>query len=161
MLFNGKYYNKPGHLGMTRAELKKAVKALPTPEAGDAGKAVVVNADADGYELGTAGGGGVNPDNAPYINLTIAEYTTLTNDGVISKQLSGYTAGTYSELIVINVESGTMLFYLRPIAGYFDDGTLIISHYAAGMYSADASKYMIFTYIADDNELRCNYVTTL
>ena len=25
MLFNGKYYNKPGHLGMTRAELKEAL----------------------------------------------------------------------------------------------------------------------------------------
>lgn len=58
MLFNGKYYNKPGHLGMTRAELKAALEALPTPEAGDAGKAVLVNADADGYELGEAGGGG-------------------------------------------------------------------------------------------------------
>lgn len=160
MLFNGKYYNKPGHLGMTRAELKEALDALPTPEAGDAGKAVVVNADADGYELSEAGGG-VNPDNAPYINLTIAEYATLTNNGVISKQLSGYTAGTYPELIVINVENGTMLFYLRPVAGYFDDDTLIISHYAASMYSVDASKYVILTYIGDDNELHYNYVTTL
>ena len=25
MLFNGKYYNKPGHLGMTRQELKEAL----------------------------------------------------------------------------------------------------------------------------------------
>ena len=25
MLFNGKYYNKPGHLGMTRAQVKEAV----------------------------------------------------------------------------------------------------------------------------------------
>ena len=68
MLFNGKYYNKPGHLGMTRQQLKDALKALPTPEAGDAGKAVVVNADADGYELGEAGGG------SQYIHvLTYAE----------------------------------------------------------------------------------------
>ena len=58
MLFNGKFYNKPGHLGMTTEELKDALDALPKPEAGDAGKAVVVNADADGYELGEAGGGG-------------------------------------------------------------------------------------------------------
>lgn len=57
MLFNGKFWNKPGHLGMTRAELKDALQALPKPEAGDAGKAVLVNADADGYELGEAGGG--------------------------------------------------------------------------------------------------------
>ena len=42
---------------MTRAELKDALQALPKPEAGDAGKAVLVNADADGYELGEAGGG--------------------------------------------------------------------------------------------------------
>ena len=26
MLFNGKYYNKPGHLGMTRTELKEALQ---------------------------------------------------------------------------------------------------------------------------------------
>lgn len=26
MLFNGKYYNKPGHLGMTRAELLEALQ---------------------------------------------------------------------------------------------------------------------------------------
>ena len=57
MNFNGKFWHKPGHLGMTTAEVKKALQALPTPEAGDAGKAVLVNADADGYELGTAGGG--------------------------------------------------------------------------------------------------------
>lgn len=57
MLFNGKYYNKPGHLGMTREELKEALEALPTPEAGDAGKPVVVNEDGDGYVLGDAGGG--------------------------------------------------------------------------------------------------------
>lgn len=29
MLFNGKYYNKPGHLGMTRAELKEALAGVP------------------------------------------------------------------------------------------------------------------------------------
>lgn len=58
MNFNGRFWNKPGHLGMTRQQLKDALQALPTPEAGDAGKAVLVNADADGYELGTVGGGG-------------------------------------------------------------------------------------------------------
>ena len=57
MLFNGKYYNKPGHLGMTTEELKAALEALPTPEAGDAGKPVVVNEDGDGYVLGETGGG--------------------------------------------------------------------------------------------------------
>lgn len=57
MNFNGKYWHKPGHLGMTTDEVKKALQALPTPEAGDAGKAVVVNEAEDGYILGPAGGG--------------------------------------------------------------------------------------------------------
>lgn len=57
MNFNGKFWNKPGHLGMTRQQLKEALEALPIPEAGDAGKAVVVNEDGDGYKLGEAGGG--------------------------------------------------------------------------------------------------------
>lgn len=70
MNFNGKFWHKPGHLGMTTDEVKKALKALPTPEAGDAGKAVVVNADADGYELGEAGGGG-GSENGPKIVGTI------------------------------------------------------------------------------------------
>lgn len=161
MNFNGKFWHKPGHLGMTTDEVKKALQALPTPEAGDAGKAVLVNADADGYELGSAGGGGINPDNAPYINLSSAELNTLMTNGVIQKQLSGYTAGTYSELIVINVENGVTFFYLRPVSGYFDDDTMIISHYGAGMYSSDASKYLIFTYVADDEELYFKQITTL
>lgn len=75
MLFNGKYYNKPGHLGMTRQQLKDALDALPTPEAGDAGKAVVVNADADGYELGSAGGGG---------GLQVVGYVKMSNKAVSS-----------------------------------------------------------------------------
>lgn len=69
MNFNGKFWHKPGHLGMTTDEVKKALKALPTPEAGDAGKAVLVNADADGYELGAAGGGG----GAVFVELTKEE----------------------------------------------------------------------------------------
>lgn len=73
MNFNGKFWHKPGHLGMSTDEVKKALKALPTPEAGDAGKAVLVNADADGYELGTPGGGG---------GLTVVGYLNLGNYAV-------------------------------------------------------------------------------
>ena len=61
MNFNGKFWHKPGHLGITTTEVKKALQALPTPEAGDAGKVVIVNEAEDGYELGEAGGGGI-PD---------------------------------------------------------------------------------------------------
>lgn len=75
MNFNGKYWHKPGHLGMTTDEVKAALKALPTPEAGDAGKAVVVNADADGYELGAAGGGG---------GLQVVGYVKMSNKAVSS-----------------------------------------------------------------------------
>ena len=57
MNFNGKFWHKPGHLGMTTDEVKKALQALPTPEAGDAGKPVIVNEDGDGYVLGESGGG--------------------------------------------------------------------------------------------------------
>lgn len=51
------FYNKKYHLGMPIEDVKAALQALPAPEAGDAGKAVVVNEDGDGYELGEAGGG--------------------------------------------------------------------------------------------------------
>ena len=67
MLFNGKFWNKPGHLGMTRQQLKEALEALPAPEAGDAGKPVVVNEDGDGYVLGDAGGGKLYQHNIVFI----------------------------------------------------------------------------------------------
>jgi hypothetical protein len=72
MNFNGRFWNKPGHLGMTTDEVKKALQALPTPEAGDAGKAVVVNADGDGYELGEAGGGSLYQHNIKVTSATEA-----------------------------------------------------------------------------------------
>lgn len=59
MLFNGKYYNKPGHLGMTTEEVKAALAGagkIPAIEAGDAGKAIVVNESENGFELGDVGG---------------------------------------------------------------------------------------------------------
>ena len=51
MLFNGKYYNKPGHLGMTTEELKEALQGgggggvLPEIDPADEGKILVVASD--------------------------------------------------------------------------------------------------------------------
>ena len=46
MNFNGKFWHKPGHLGMTRAELKEALAggaAIPETSSDDAGKILVID----------------------------------------------------------------------------------------------------------------------
>ena len=70
MNFNGKYWHKAGHLGMTTAQVKEALAGagkIPEIEAGDAGKAIVVNEAEDGYELASAGGGSLYQHNIVFI----------------------------------------------------------------------------------------------
>lgn len=121
MLFNGKYYNKPGHLGMTRDELKKALRALPKPEVGDAGKPVVVNEDGDGYVLG-GGGGGEYEIELSYdgTQKAIAEFETSDEaDAFITNFFKKY------DLISANITDfplvGTvpMILHSNGVNGYF------------------------------------------
>lgn len=99
MLFNGKFWNKPGHLGMTRQQLKEALKALPAPEAGDAGKPVIVNEDGDGYVLGETGGGFDDVFlhkikfnyQAPFGNKRWVHF------GILSRRSSAYTSQTLKD----------------------------------------------------------------
>lgn len=126
MNFNGKYWHKPGHLGMTTDEVKKALQTLPTPEAGDAGKAVVVNEDADGYELGEAGGGEwtakftvhLDPQNMK-LEETMAEiqaFAPVLGDRVaiiVNSNIFAYTtvvSANYSGATLIKIYLGTDLF---------------------------------------------------
>ena len=112
MLFNGKYYNKPGHLGMTTEELKEALKALPVPEAEDAGKAVVVNEDGDGYELGEAGGGKLYQHN---IRVTSATENAALGAiiSIINDIASPFTEGTLTAWLA---EQGITLTKTLPVS---------------------------------------------
>ena len=139
MNFNGKYWHKPGHLGMTTDEVKKALKALPTPEAGDAGKAVLVNEDADGYELGATGGDklyahyiqlSTSSLNANLILITKSE-TAFTLE-TLASELAAYTnaapfygvSGIYGNTYNVGTGNGVQLYAANSI--YVSSGSLYV-----------------------------------
>lgn len=130
MNFNGKYWHKPGHLGMTTDEVKAALKALPTPEAGDAGKAVVVNADADGYELGAAGGGGESYDmviecaKLPAV-AAASDYTISSGSvtDVMTKIQNGGTPKVYIHAKEDLSGGGGGIFHVGVSADYIERGS--------------------------------------
>lgn len=164
MNFNGKFWHKPGHLGMTTAQVKKALQALPTPEAGDAGKAVVVNADADGYELGEAGGGKL-------YNHTIkwSRYGEIVETSFISANSAPYTAstlhdyaGTYSKYIPITGKVITALmsasgnsFGIKFVYGIkaHTSGNFKMLMISPGFKATESSGAITFTKNAGDDEI--------
>lgn len=131
MNINGKFWHKPGHLGMTTDEVKKALKALPTPEAGDAGKAVLVNADADGYELGTPGGGGgesydmvIECAKLPAV-ATASDYTISSGSvtDVMTKIQNGGTPKVYIHAKEDLSGDGGGIFHVGVSADYIERGS--------------------------------------
>ena len=88
MLFNGKYYNKPGHLGMTRQELKEAIQ-------------------------GAVDNNLVDVDNlVPNIELSVADVLTLISTGYINDvTVTGLTGNPYPDYIIVSAEElGTSKF---------------------------------------------------
>ena len=116
------FFNKKGHLGKTTDEVKEAINAagsIPAIESGDAGKAIVVNEEEDGFELATVGGGGGGSDLFP-----ISPDTTYTLSDAEYTGLSGSTAVAYTITIPkekLNPAAGMVPAYitLRNEAGEF------------------------------------------
>lgn len=67
MLFNGKYYNKPGHLGMTRAKLKEALKKSENDVQPDLNKPLLDISLADIASL-------IGGNTLTYENIPMADY---------------------------------------------------------------------------------------
>lgn len=139
MLFNGKYYNKPGHLGMTTEELKAALEALPTPEAGDAGKPVVVNENGDGYVLGEAGGDKlyahyiqlstsslnanlilITKSETPFTLETLANYLTAYTNAAPFYGVTGVYGNTYN----VGTGNGVQIYAANSV--YVSSGSLYV-----------------------------------
>lgn len=123
MLFNGKYYNKPGHLGMTRAELKEALQGgggpVPAYEAafvettetyvlyeaiiGDAGTTTDFNLFvADFISKNprisiSLTGGLITFDNIIYY-LTASQYATIVNPGTPTTGIISTASFNYDDI---------------------------------------------------------------
>ena len=109
MLFNGKYYNKPGHLGMTRAELKGALE----------------KAEKSGIDI-TA---------APNITLDASDATSLLSGTVLNSiPVTGIEDDTIPQYLIIEINGVSEISYVpfisRDAVGYNYSCTL----YAMGGY---------------------------
>lgn len=124
MLFNGKYYNKPGHLGMTRAELKEALQG--------------------------GGGGGYDPDEDNKLSVIFSpvEVASLLSGTAVTKQAAFYNPDKFQQYMTL-VVSGTPVTntilnatVYMPAAPGITEQTVIFS---ATYYYAAASKAYCIT----------------
>ena len=106
----------------TRLEyfMKKAANEVPKPAgSSDAGKAVLVNEEGDGYELGEAGGAAINvthtmviePPNPPVesydVVTPVADVSSIIASGKTCRVIiTDSTSGNENELIMVNNGSG-------------------------------------------------------
>lgn len=142
MNFNGKFWHKPGHLGMTTAQLKEALAGagkIPEIEAGDAGKAIVVNEAEDGYELASAGGGStyyrhiiclysqrayveiINTTDTAFTTTTLKTYLSdngFNADNALLPATGGFISnGAYVNVLGIFVSGGNIQYCYQPTDG--------------------------------------------
>lgn len=102
MLFNGKYYNKPGHLGMTRQQLKEA--------------------------LAGGGGGGKVYSNFEHIHAEGADPSEYI-EGLKIADLTGPTDPKIDEFfneIKANIEKGAVIFIDKYVVGDTTNTSIIL-----------------------------------
>ena len=109
MLFNGKYYNKPGHLGMTKAELKGALE----------------KAEKSGIDITAAAN----------ITLDVSDATSLLSGTVLNQiPVTGIEDDIIPQYLIIEINGMTEISYVplisRDTIGYNYSFTL----YAMGGY---------------------------
>lgn len=133
MLFNGKYYNKPGHLGMTRAELKEALQG--------------------------GGGGGYDPDaeNKPVAAMTSAEFASMLGGTKISLPVLNYTDTKFLAYMTLGVDLGTpiILYAVSYAIASGDDGSYYYTNlFSNTFYNVLASGAYCITATLEDAENR-------
>lgn len=126
MLFNGKYYNKPGHLGMTRAELKEALQG--------------------------GGGGGYDPDepNKLMIVLTPVELMTILSGTSVSKQATFYDKAKFQPYMTVAVSSEPVTTTIFYATSYDDDVNAASRAFVTASYVSETNKTYIISAIRTD-----------
>lgn len=122
MLFNGKYYNKPGHLGMTRAELKEALQG--------------------------GGGSDFSSIRGKFIDIIVTGgvITSVTANGVSITPSDFFTTPYIDILLTLSVVSivGLTVDGLSGTQVYFSNGTATVNQYG------DLAIQGLFTYTTPD-----------
>lgn len=122
MNFNGKYWHKPGHLGMTTAQVKEALQG---------------------------GGGGYDPDeeNKPVAAMTSAEFASMLGGTTITVPVLNYTDTKFLPYMTLGIDLGTPIIlyasvYRPKISEEDNDYSTVFSN---TFYNALASKAYCIT----------------
>lgn len=127
MNFNGRYWHKPGHLGMTTAQVKEALQ----------------------------GGGGYNPltENKTYTVLTAIEFGSLLAGTAVTKEIAHYSAEQFIPYLTVGIPelSNNIILYafsyvFTPYEKYYT------SAFTNTFYNSQASQTYCITATLSDTE---------